>query len=205
MKKLILACAVMIAAPASAEVIDFSSLAFDGGTSTPWQKYSSVTVGDYVFTALEPIPRPLLVHARGDENNADPGGATLGILTSGSDRGFEFSRVDGAAFDFLGLKVTHFTDGLTSPGNGGTLSMLFDGTPYFAGSYDIYPGFQNFSLSALGVHTVQISSINYFQVDDLLVASGVPEPATWGMMLIGFGMLGASLRYRRRAMRAAFE
>jgi hypothetical protein len=26
----------------------------------------------------------------------------------------------------------------------------------------------------------------------------VPEPATWAMMLVGFGMMGATLRYRRR-------
>jgi hypothetical protein len=26
----------------------------------------------------------------------------------------------------------------------------------------------------------------------------VPEPATWAMMLVGFGMVGATSRYRRR-------
>ena len=31
--------------------------------------------------------------------------------------------------------------------------------------------------------------------------SGVPEPATWGMMLLGFGMMGASMRYRRKSTR----
>ncbi|MBD8546065.1 PEP-CTERM sorting domain-containing protein [Sphingomonas sp. CFBP 8760] len=32
----------------------------------------------------------------------------------------------------------------------------------------------------------------------------VPEPATWAMMLIGFGMIGATARYRRRATKIAF-
>lgn len=31
-----------------------------------------------------------------------------------------------------------------------------------------------------------------------LTAPAVPEPATWAMMLVGFGMVGASSRYRRR-------
>jgi len=33
----------------------------------------------------------------------------------------------------------------------------------------------------------------------------VPEPATWGLMLIGFAMVGGATRYRRRAttLRAA--
>ena len=30
------------------------------------------------------------------------------------------------------------------------------------------------------------------------VAVAVPEPSSWAMMLIGFGMLGAAARYRRR-------
>ncbi len=33
-------------------------------------------------------------------------------------------------------------------------------------------------------------------------AGGVPEPATWGLMLTGFGLAGSALR-RRRAMDAA--
>jgi hypothetical protein len=32
---------------------------------------------------------------------------------------------------------------------------------------------------------------------DLAGVGGVPEPATWAMMLIGFGGLGAVLRRRR--------
>jgi hypothetical protein len=33
------------------------------------------------------------------------------------------------------------------------------------------------------------------------VDTGVPEPASWGLMLIGFGLAGATLR-RRRALTA---
>ncbi len=32
----------------------------------------------------------------------------------------------------------------------------------------------------------------------------VPEPATWAMMLVGFGMMGATMRYRRRSTRAVY-
>jgi len=202
MESFILACTAIIAAPASAEVIDFSALAFDGDESTPWQSYTSVTVGGYVFTALQPISRPLLIHSRGDENNADPGGATLGIGTSGSDLGFEFTRADGAEFDLLSLEATHFTNRFESSGNGGPLTMLLDGVPFFAGSYDISPGFETFAVNAMGVRTVRISSNNLFQIDDLVVSSAVPEPATWVMMLVGFGMLGAFTRHRSRATRA---
>jgi hypothetical protein len=36
------------------------------------------------------------------------------------------------------------------------------------------------------------------------IPSAVPETATWMMMLAGFGMMGAGLRYRRRSSTVAF-
>lgn len=37
-----------------------------------------------------------------------------------------------------------------------------------------------------------------------LTALGVPEPATWAMMVGGFGWIGASVRRRRQRMRVAY-
>jgi choice-of-anchor C domain-containing protein len=40
-------------------------------------------------------------------------------------------------------------------------------------------------------------------LDNVSILSGaVPEPATWAMMILGFGVVGASLRTRRRASAA---
>ncbi len=47
------------------------------------------------------------------------------------------------------------------------------------------------------------SSGNSFELDNVAVASVVPEPATWAMMITGFGLLGGAAR-RRRAHSAAF-
>jgi hypothetical protein len=41
----------------------------------------------------------------------------------------------------------------------------------------------------------------FFETDNY-AAAGVPEPATWAMMLAGFGGLGAAMRSRRRAATA---
>lgn len=39
---------------------------------------------------------------------------------------------------------------------------------------------------------------------NILAAAGVPEPATWGMMIAGFGMIGGAMRRRRQpALRLA--
>lgn len=37
-----------------------------------------------------------------------------------------------------------------------------------------------------------------------LGAAAVPEPATWAMLLVGFGMIGGSMRYRRRSTQAIY-
>lgn len=41
------------------------------------------------------------------------------------------------------------------------------------------------------------SSSNAFEIDNLAINSGVPEPATWAMMLVGFVGVGFGLRRQR--------
>jgi hypothetical protein len=41
-------------------------------------------------------------------------------------------------------------------------------------------------------------SLNLEQVQSDVPSEGVPEPATWAMMLVGFGAIGAALRVQRR-------
>ena len=80
-----------------------------------------------------------------------------------------------------------------NPANGDQFSGLTNGVFTIFGS-----GITGFSLS---------SSKNSFEIDNFAVLStgtnplggGVPEPATWAMMIIGFGGIGALLR-RRRAL-----
>jgi hypothetical protein len=48
------------------------------------------------------------------------------------------------------------------------------------------------------VYSFRLSSAEYAQL-----SGAVPEPATWAMMLLGFGMVGAAARYRRRRVTIA--
>ena len=48
------------------------------------------------------------------------------------------------------------------------------------------------------------SSQNSFEFDNIATVSAVPEPATWAMLITGFGLAGATLRQRRRQTAAAF-
>jgi PEP-CTERM motif len=43
---------------------------------------------------------------------------------------------------------------------------------------------------------------NDFAIDNIVVTAA-PEPATWGLMILGVGMVGGSLRFSRKSQRAA--
>ena len=47
------------------------------------------------------------------------------------------------------------------------------------------------------------NQISDFAPENATLPAGIPEPATWAMMLAGFGLLGAILRRRRTAKAAA--
>jgi hypothetical protein len=102
-------------------------------------------------------------------------------LTSGQTGTLNFNSNAGGAgsplfsFDLAGLFTANGQGAL--PGGGVTLTnqTQIDGTTIFAGS----PGV-------------------------LAVTAAVPEPATWAMMIGGFGMVGGAMRYRRRQPKVSF-
>ncbi len=48
------------------------------------------------------------------------------------------------------------------------------------------------------------SSVNSLEADNVRFTAAVPEPATWAMMLVGFGMVGTGMRYRNRKTATKF-
>ena len=43
---------------------------------------------------------------------------------------------------------------------------------------------------------------NFWNIDDISLTAAVPEPATWGLMIVGFGIVGVSMRRRQAAVAA---
>lgn len=83
-----------------------------------------------------------------------------------------FSLVGGDLFSGLNLISENFIPGLTYSLNAGTIQINWAGTDApneFRAVFDVTAG-----------------------------AAGVPEPATWGMLLVGFGLIGGALRRRRQ-------
>jgi hypothetical protein len=81
------------------------------------------------------------------------------------------------------------------------------------GGFNTLQGFLSNSGFLAGLNTLDFSVTNgagptSFIVSGLTVtanetAAAVPEPATWGMMILGFGMVGAGMRRRKSTLVAA--
>jgi hypothetical protein len=54
------------------------------------------------------------------------------------------------------------------------------------------------TVSKYRVNTFSPGSSSYVTVTTSPVAAAVPEPATWALMIGGFGAIGGAVRYRRR-------
>ena len=99
--------------------------------------------------------------------------------------------------------------------NGATFTASLDGSPFasFLASalpvttWQTYSGTNSFVAQTSGLFSFSFTS-NGFPAKDFVIdrfyltatdsIGAVPEPATWAMMLIGFGAMGVSLRRRRR-------
>lgn len=190
------AAAASFALPMSAqaaEVITFTSLAgaASHNVAAPYvEKGLKFTMSD---------GGSFFVWGKGAAGNAQPGGATL---APGSYAGLTISTVAGTTFDLVRFDVAD----LMNVGSGGPIlydyaTMGGSGSGFF--NLDIAPGLQTVSLNLTGLKYFTIQSYPPgVQIDNVtftLGTSGVPEPASWALLIGGAAMAGAALRRRRMA------
>jgi hypothetical protein len=164
---------------------------------------SAVATGVFTFddTIVPDLGGIQNTHAVGDG-----GLLSLSMDISGASSGNgHFTLADFGSYYFAAYSPLNYSQQLIgqSMGNGCSFGNLV--ACYGGGSGDF-----NLFASAAGAPTGTF----YFQLttnngggDNMYVTSiqpgGVPEPATWGLMIGGFGLAGAALRRRRTAAAAA--
>ena len=130
------------------------------------------------------------------------GGVYRSIGTNGSST-FDFSGftrgrgLASASFYWGSVDRYNFVDLINS---GGSVVRTISGSdlPQFNGNQTlpitnrrVFFGFQ----PQEAVTAIRLRSTgNAFEFDNIAVAGAVPEPATWAMMIIGFGLVGVSMR-----------
>jgi hypothetical protein len=119
------------------------------------------------------------------------------------------SRIDGAAFSLTQLDAATFFTTLQSIlnisiiGTTATASTVSTSIVSAAGGADVFhtysiSGFDNLtSVKFVGPGGLG-SQQDSFALDNLVVASAVPEPSTWAMMILGFAGVGF-MAYRRKS------
>lgn len=134
--------------------------------------------------------------ALGSNGTAATNPAGQWYSTSTSDLFYQY--VAGAGPTFISGTQTYvmmtLADWIATYSRGATVSGISVGAGSGAGS-----GYHAFVDNVTYTTTAGSTTYN-FEV----AAAGVPEPATWAMLMIGFGAMGASLRTRRRHNATSF-
>jgi hypothetical protein len=205
-----LACAA-VAAPAFAGTTTLLSEDFSG--VTPGQDYSGALTGSafHVTAANVDVLGPTLfgcadnpsghcVDIVGDQNAG--GIATNGVfnLTAGDTYKITFgANLQGYG---EGAGSTSFTVGL----GGFSQSETLVGGPSVQYALTYTPTASQSGVSLSFLTTVPADSVHGAVLDHIVLTettAGVPEPASWALMILGFGGAGAVLRGQRRRQAAA--
>ena len=132
--------------------------------------------------------------------STDFGIANLVSLSSFSEAlGGSFGQSGGTGYTFSGNPFAGLQGGSSDIGN----LLVFNTTGIGTGSYgetltfsgySAYPGLNNQTLSSISINIIaRVGPVN----------GAVPEPASWMMMFLGFGLVGGAMRRKSTQTRAA--
>jgi hypothetical protein len=166
-------------APASA-----ATLAFDTNFTG-----SSYTEAGMTLTQTAASDAPIIV-----DGDLDLYCCTYAGLTA------QYDLTTGGLFNLLSIDVTHQDDGdpISFQGFlGATLvkSAVIDGGYYGTYTFSGFTGLDKVVLTMTGRY-------NDPNLDNLVygLSNSVPEPASWALMILGFGAIGATMRRRAAAV-----
>lgn len=136
---------------------------------------------------------PLVGNSGTFDADHDEGGAFVDVFT------FTIGSLVDAAATVTSIRIGSLGDIAFS-------SITLDGnafTPFSTGHTEFW-ALDNIQLGA-GVHNITLTGSSNATAEQHATYSGtlnitaVPEPATWGMLVLGFGLVGAGIRSRKQA------
>jgi hypothetical protein len=212
MKKILLvaalaAAALATAAPASAAIV----YEFTPGAPSPGAGYTVINTFDTAagITGINfeiKVP-PADGYGAPPANSVPAGTPYLSVLGGGNATITFAAPVTSFQFDWGSVDYynTLFINWKTVGGQSRTNAVIpgFN-FPSAANGNQVLPG-TNGLFTVRGTEGETFTSIkltsdaNSFEIDNLAIP-GVPEPTTWGLMIMGFGGIGAMLRRRRQAV-----
>ena len=185
------------------------------------------------FTTPRPNGSPFLVNTTntspipnspaGVESIAGTVTTTSAAITGGgtTDDYLVIGNQSSYTINFAARPIAFFSFAFNSLGNNNTVTLTYtDLTTQIFRSNESGQAFVNFGLGAVpprsgrlvydtGTGPKILSAVfarngnnSVFVIDDLAVAA--PEPATWLMMILGFGLVGGQLRRRRTKVKVKF-
>lgn len=131
-------------------------------------------------------------------NVRGPNGAALSTFKANSQAdttGFGIIDPNPSGYGVVGLNGSQINQTLAAWTSYFSADAKVVAVSFGAGS-GVGAGFTGFVDNAAITTTAGVDRLNFD-------VAAVPEPATWAMMLVGFGMVGASARYRRRSTKAS--
>ncbi|QYE33384.1 PEPxxWA-CTERM sorting domain-containing protein (plasmid) [Polymorphobacter sp. PAMC 29334] len=115
---------------------------------------------------------------------------------------YTLTKDGGGTFNFTSLDLGNVNNDIF----GGTLRIAFDGGTPTALAIPMTGALQTFTFGMAAVTSVAFSFLpgetanntlnSYARIDNLVVGGAVPEPASWAMMIAGFGGIGTVMRRR---------
>lgn len=190
---------VAIAATALTAVPATAAVTISGGVAVAITGVSSSTTSIDFGTVFSNTIFSVVGTASGDLAGTQGSIVKISDLTATYDAAFSFTSLFG---DFLGSvsKVT-----VTGTTDNRTVSAYVLGlfTPLGSlGRYEAGAASATFSFTQTGSGKPVSGSFTF--ASPPAPVTSVPEIATWSMMILGFGLMGASFRYRRRSANVTF-
>ena len=195
------AAAAFAAVPATAVV-----LTFEGSSNSVYNSpivRSGFTIGNVVGD---------IQHFHELDSNAFPAEEIpngTGILFNDRDSRIQITKVGGGTFTLGSFDTSALRAGANGSGGADTLKLIAflnnvqTATLSFSINDQTYGTFSGAGLGVFDLLTFDgLNGGGGFALDNVTLNGAVPEPASWALMIGGFGLVGASLRRRRTALAA---